>query len=176
MWCREASQQKSPKGTWCDVASGCGRSWTFHMTTVGAAELTILELFFHICFQSNTQTPFITGRRYTLLQSLDFRVHSPTIKHGGFLFTNLRGVVSIRRAGPVLWCGLRLSWVIKEPPPLFPLEKLTEPSHMKTAQPCKSYCLRQLPYRGDFYESHRKKSYHSVSFCLCLKVFWVSTT
>lgn len=85
------------------------------------------------------------------LQSLDVCRHDHKNKPGDsfLLKLKLRGGGGGGEEGQVPSCGLRLSWVMKERPPLLPLEKLTGFSHMKTAQPCLSFSQRQLPCRGE---------------------------
>lgn len=81
--------------------------------------------------------------------------------------------LSIEEEGQVLHCGLRLSWVMEEPPlsTLLPLENLSLATW--ELNPASNFLKDNCHTEGNnFYESHIKKSQHNVS-CLCL--FWVST-
>lgn len=149
------------------------RGWTFHMTTVWAAELAWL-LLCESCFVSSpkAQTPFIIQQTVGGDDGR-YRRHSPTLKIGDSSSQKLKGFAEIRgggggEEGQVPSCGLRLSWVMKEPPPpllLLPLEKLTGNGHTKTwLSPASHFAKDSCRAEGKncFYESYVKKPYHSV--------------
>lgn len=137
------------------MASGCGEAEVVHFTRLS-------HVFFLLQSPTGVLFPVQHTRHLSLFSRpleddglLSYNVWTSgdiTIKtKRGFLLTKLKEVAEIRggEEGQVPSCGLRLSWVMKEPPPpLLPLEKLTGYSHMKTAQPCQSSCQRQLTSRG----------------------------
>lgn len=147
-WHQETNLEKKKKNLrwkWCNVDSGCGsaKGLIFHITTVLGAKLTRLFL-----WRQSQGCFWLPGKQTTVTEESVFSPGSVRLS----AFQNKVGdsfslgwiVRGGGDEGQVPRCGLRLSWVMKEPP----LENLTCYGQMKTAQTCHWFSQTAAVQRG----------------------------
>lgn len=136
--------KKKLRWKWCNVVSGCGsaKGLIFHISTVLGAKRTRLFL-----WRLSQGFFWLPGKQTTVTEKSVFPPGSvrlsvfQTKSEIPFHWAELRGGGD---EGQVPGCGLRLSWVMKEPP----LENLTCYGQMKTAQLCHRFSQTAAVQRG----------------------------